>query len=73
MAMVAQTAACNSLHSMDERICRWILITNDRVQCDEFPLTQEFLAIMLGVRRATVSMEAKRLQQAGLVDYRRAG
>jgi CRP-like cAMP-binding protein len=71
MAMVAQTAACNSLHSMDERICRWILITHDRVQRDEFSLTHEFLAAMLGVRRATVSVEADRLQQAGLINYQR--
>lgn len=70
MAMVAQTAACNNLHSMDERICRWILITHDRVQRDEFPLTHEFLSAMLGVRRATVSVEANRLQQAGLIKYR---
>ena len=71
MAMVAQTAACNSLHSMDERLCRWILVNHDRIGRDEFPMTHEFLSAMLGVRRASVSVEAKRLQQAGLIDYRR--
>lgn len=71
MAMVAQTAACNSLHGIDERLSRWILMTHDRVQQNEMPLTQEFLAYMLGVRRATVSMSASGLQQMGMIRYSR--
>jgi CRP-like cAMP-binding protein len=71
MAMVAQTAACNSLHGIDERLARWILMTNDRVGRNEMPLTQEFLAYMLGVRRATVSVAASGLQQMGLIKYSR--
>ncbi len=50
--MVAQSAACNTFHSLEQRCCRWLLLTHDRMQTDEFPLTQEFLAMMLGVRRA---------------------
>ena len=71
MAMVAQTAACNSLHGIDERLARWILMTQDRTGGDEMPLTQEFLAYMLGVRRASVSMTAGGLQQMGLIKYSR--
>jgi CRP-like cAMP-binding protein len=71
MAMVAQTAACNSLHSIDERLARWILMTHDRISRDEMSLTQEFLAYMLGVRRASVSMAASGLQQMGMIKYSR--
>jgi CRP-like cAMP-binding protein len=71
MAMVAQTAACNSLHNVDERLARWILMTHDRVGRNEIPLTQEFLAYMLGVRRASVSVAAGGLQQMGLIKYSR--
>jgi CRP-like cAMP-binding protein len=68
---VSQSAACNSLHSIEERCGRWLLMTHDRVETDEFVLTQEFLAIMLGVRRASVAEVAGKLQQAGLIRYRR--
>jgi CRP-like cAMP-binding protein len=68
---VSQSAACNSLHSIDERCCRWLLMTHNRVETDEFVLTQEFLAIMLGVRRASVAKVAGKLQAAGLIRYRR--
>jgi len=68
---VSQSAACNSLHSIEERCCRWLLMTHDRVEAEEFVLTQEFLAIMLGVRRASVAEVAEKLQQAGLIRYRR--
>lgn len=71
MAMVAQTAACNSLHSLDERLARWILMVHDRVGRNDIPLTQEFLAYMLGVRRPSVSMAASGLQQMGLIRYSR--
>ncbi|MBV9277926.1 MAG: Crp/Fnr family transcriptional regulator [Candidatus Eremiobacteraeota bacterium] len=71
MAMVAQTAACNSLHSVDQRLARWLLMTHDRVQRDDFPLTHEFLAFMLGVRRPSVSVAANALLQNGYIKYTR--
>ena len=71
MVLLAQNVACNRLHSTEERAARWLLMTADRVDADRFPLTQEFLAQMLGVRRATVSLTAGLLHQAGLISYRR--
>jgi CRP-like cAMP-binding protein len=71
MSMLAQTAACNRAHPVEERMCRWLLMTHDRVDGDEFPLTQEFLAQMLGVRRPSVNTAGLTLQQAGLIRYRR--
>jgi len=71
MAMVAQTAACNSLHGIDERLARWILMTRDRVGRDDLALTHEFLAYMLGVRRASVSIAALGLAQMGFIKYSR--
>lgn len=68
---IAQSAACNRLHSVEERACRWLLMTHDRVGEDFFPLTQEFLAHMLGVRRPTVSTVASILQKAGFISYSR--
>lgn len=68
---VAQTAACNRLHSIEQRLARWLLLTQDRVVSPEFVLTQDFLSRMLGVRRAGVSVAASTLRQAGLIDYRR--
>lgn len=68
---IAQTAACNRLHSVEERACRWLLLSHDRVDSDQFPITQEFLAQMLGVRRASVSVVAAILQKAGLIRYHR--
>jgi CRP-like cAMP-binding protein len=71
MTQLMQTTACNGLHSVEKRCCRWLLTTHDRVGRDEFPLTQEFLATMLGVRRPTVTLVATALQQQGLISYRR--
>lgn len=68
---IAQSAACNRLHSVEERASRWLLMTRDRADSDEFPLTQEFLSAMLGVRRASVSEVAATLQKAGLIRYHR--
>lgn len=70
-AVVQQHAACNATHSISERTCRWILLTHDRVGGDEFPLTQEYLALMLGVRRPTVSDIAQKLRDAGIISYTR--
>ncbi len=69
--LVSQSAACNRLHPVEERCARWILMTHDRVDSDAFPLTQDFLASMLGVRRPSVSVAAGILQKAGLVEYHR--
>ena len=70
----AQSVACNRLHAVDRRCARWLLMTHDRVhRAERFPLTQEFLALMLGVRRASVSEAAEALQNAGLIRYRRGG
>ena len=68
---VAQRMACVALHSIPERCSRWLLLTHDRVGDREFPLTQEFLAQMLGVRRASVTAAAGALQNAGLISYSR--
>jgi CRP-like cAMP-binding protein len=65
-----QTAACNRLHEVEQRLARWLLMTQDRVG-DSFELTQEFIAHMLGTRRATVTITAGILQKAGLISYRR--
>ena len=68
---VAQSAACNQFHSIEQRCCRWMLMTHDRMQSDEFLLTREFLAMMLGVQRTGVTVAAGALQRAGLIRYRR--
>jgi CRP-like cAMP-binding protein len=68
---IAQNVACNRAHAVEERCARWLLQTQDRVGGDQFPLTQEFLGQMLGVRRATVNAAARALQEAGLITYRR--
>jgi CRP-like cAMP-binding protein len=69
MTQVAQNVVCNTRHSVEQRMCRWLLITHDRVGADEFPLTQDFLSQMLGVRRATVTVVAGILQRKGLISY----
>ena len=71
MNQMAQTTACNHVHSVQQRMCRWLLMTHDRVGADEFHLTQEFLAQMLGVRRPSVTVAAGLLQKAGLIAYQR--
>jgi CRP-like cAMP-binding protein len=70
--VIAQSTACNALHSVKQRLARWLLMTHDRVESDHFYLTQVFLAKMLGVRRSGVSVAAKGFQDRGLIDYRRA-
>jgi CRP-like cAMP-binding protein len=71
VGQMAYSVACNRLHSVEERMCRWLLVTHDRVGADQFPLTQEFLALMLGVRRPSVTVAAGVLQRAGLIAYAR--
>lgn len=67
----AQAVACNRLHALEQRCARWLLSTHDRVGRDTFPLTQKFLAAMLGVHRPAVTLVAGSLQKAGLIEYRR--
>jgi CRP-like cAMP-binding protein len=71
VTQIGQQVACNGLHTIEERCARWMLLTHDRVGSDEFPLTQEFLAQMLGVRRPSVTVVAGILQQAGFIRFRR--
>jgi CRP-like cAMP-binding protein len=71
MIQIAQTAACNRFHVVTQRLARWILMTRDRVNSNEFRITQEFLALMLGVRRVGVSVAMCRLRERKLIVYRR--
>ena len=71
IGQLAQTAACNRLHTLEERCCRWILTGRDNVEDETFTLTHEFLGMMLGAPRSSVSLTAKVLQKAGLIDYAR--
>jgi CRP-like cAMP-binding protein len=64
-----QSTACNALHQVPQRCARWLLTTHDRMHEQDFTLSHEFLAIMLGVQRPTVSLVAGALQQAGLIRY----
>src|SRR6202166_5106762 len=68
---VAQSAACAHLHKVEQRCCRWLLMTRDRIPSGDFLLTHEFLGMMLGVRRTTVTDVMGSLQKAGLIRYRR--
>ncbi len=71
LAQTFQTVACNAVHTVEARCCRWILSTRDRVIGDTLPLTHEFLAEMLGVQRSTVSLVTRAFQSAGLISQRR--
>ena len=70
LVQLMQSAACNALHCVQERTCKWLLMTHDRVEGDEFKLTHEFLGLMLGVRRSSVTLVAHQLQRAGMINYR---
>lgn len=67
---VTQTAACNCRHEAQQRLARWLLMVDDKFSVSPLPLTQEYLGMMLGVRRQQVSLAAKKLQRAGLINYR---
>ena len=71
MSTISQTAACNSRHTLPERLARWLLIAHDRVEGDDLPLTQEFLSIMLGVRRSGVTVASAALERNGLLRHNR--
>ena len=68
---VAQLAACNHFHDVEQRCARWMLMVQDRMPGDDFPLTHEVLSLMLGVRRSSVTVAAGRLSDSGLIEYRR--
>jgi CRP-like cAMP-binding protein len=69
LLQVSQTAACNAVHQLDERLARWLLMTHDRTDGDQLPLTHEYLSIMLAVRRSGVTTAAGVLQKAGIIRY----
>ena len=69
ITQISQTAVCNRLHSVEQQLCRWLLLSHDRVQGDELIMTQELMADMLGVRREGVTVAAGRLQDAGAISY----
>lgn len=71
LVQTQQTAACHALHDVEARLCRWLLQAQDRTEDNTIPLTQEFLSQMLGVRRTTVTLVARALQEAGLIRYQR--
>jgi CRP-like cAMP-binding protein len=71
LTQVSQNAVCNRLHSIDERLARWLLSVQDGLEADELPLTQEFISQMLGTRRASVTVSAGNLQEQGTIRYSR--
>lgn len=71
LTQISQSALCNRFHTVEKRLCRWLLITRDRVEMDTFPLTQEIISHMLGTPRTRVTQAACSLQDAGLIHYRR--
>ena len=69
ITQISQTAVCNRLHSVEQQLCRWLLLSHDRLKTDELIMTQELIADMLGVRREGVTVAAGRLQDAGAISY----
>jgi len=71
ITQMSQTAVCNRLHKLDQQLCRWLLLSHDRLQTDELIMTHDLIANMLGVRREGVTLAAGHLQRAGLIRYTR--
>lgn len=71
ITQISLTSACNRMHPLEKRLCRWLLLLRDRARSDELPMTQEFIASVLGGWRETVTVAAGRLQDAGLIQYSR--
>jgi CRP-like cAMP-binding protein len=71
VGVIMQSTACNAVHKVEQRLARWLLMAYDRMGTDAFPLTQEFVAMMLGANRPTVTVVAGTLQKAGLITYHR--
>lgn len=71
ITQISQTAICNRLHPVEQRFCRWLLLSHDRIKSDKLEMTQELIATMLGGRRESVTVAAGRLQDAGLIGYAR--
>jgi CRP-like cAMP-binding protein len=71
LGFIVQSTACNAVHSVEQRLARWLLMARDRMESDHFQLTQEFAAMMLGASRPTVTIVASTLQRAGLITYHR--
>lgn len=71
LSALSQIAGCNRLHRTEQRLCRWLLMVRDRVEADELPMTHDFLALMMGTRRPSVTEAAQHLQQEGLIRYER--
>ena len=71
ITQISQTAVCNRLHTTEQRLCRWMLMTHDRTQSDESEMTHEFISNMLGIQREAVSLVAQRLREKGAINYRR--
>ena len=70
LCQISQSAACNRFHRIEQRLCRWLLISHDRVRADDLPLTQEMLSHMLGATRTNVTKAATSLRKSGLIQYR---
>lgn len=71
ISQISQSAACNRFHTVEERLCRWLLVSHDRARSDHLPLTQEALSHMLGAPRTNVTKAATMLKRAGLIKYQR--
>lgn len=71
ITQISQTAVCNRLHTTEQRLCRWMLMTHDRTQSDELEMTHEFISNMLGIQREAVSLVAQRLREKGAINYTR--
>jgi CRP-like cAMP-binding protein len=71
LSQVSQSVACNRLHALESRLARWLLMSHDRMRREDYLITQEYLAMMLGVHRPCVSLAAGTLQRAGLINYTR--